>query len=178
MWDWWQRRGGSRETARATAKPQIEFSRLGDNPHSYLKTYLSLKQKKISFVWNCFGSSRYFWDYIFGPGGARSLSFPLFHVSGNDVIVFFVFWNPIKGDQDNTYLTQWEKEGCYRKLTLRFIQGSDKTIHSPYILKVNKLTESSFQAKKSWRKKCINDYDKCSRQIYANYKNASNFGVK
>ena len=106
--------GGSRETARATAKPQIEFSRLGDNPHSYLKTYLSLKQKKISFVWNCFGSSRYFWDYIFGPGGARSLSFPLFHVSGNDVIVFFVFWNPIKGDQDNTYLTQWEKEGCYR----------------------------------------------------------------
>ena len=42
--------GGSRETARATAKPQIEFSRLGDNPHSYLKTYLSLKQKKISFV--------------------------------------------------------------------------------------------------------------------------------
>ena len=39
---WW----GSRETARATAKPQIEFSRLGDNPHSYLKTYLSLKKKK------------------------------------------------------------------------------------------------------------------------------------
>ena len=64
---WW----GSRETARATAKPQIEFSRLGDNPHPYLKTYLSLKQKKISFVWNFFGSSRYFWDYIVGPVGGK-----------------------------------------------------------------------------------------------------------
>ena len=30
----------SRETARATAKPQIEFSRQGDNPRSYLISQL------------------------------------------------------------------------------------------------------------------------------------------
>ena len=82
--------GGSRETARATAKPQIEFSRLGDNPHSYLKTYLSLKKKKSlsseTFLVPVVTSG----ITLLGLWGARSLSFPLFHVSGNDVILFFV----------------------------------------------------------------------------------------
>ena len=81
--------GGSRGTARATAKPQIEFSRQGDNPHSslilsYLKAYLSLKKKKSLSSETFLVPVVTFGITLLGLWGARSLSFPLFHVSGND----------------------------------------------------------------------------------------------
>ena len=48
-------------------------------------------------------------------------------------------------------------------------------------LKVKNLTESPFQAKQNWRKlaeKVRKWRRQISRQIYVNYENASNFGVK
>ena len=35
-----------------------------------------------------------------------------------------------------------------------------------------------FSAQKNWRKKCVNGDEKCSRQIYENHENESNFVVK
>ena len=59
-------------------------------------------------------------------------------------------------------------------LIIIILQHDDDDIHS----KSEQIGGVYFSGKKNWRKKCVNGDDKCSRQIYVNYENASNFGVK
>ena len=44
--------------------------------------------------------------------------------------------------------------------------------------KSEKISGVYFSGQRNWRKKCINGDDKFSRQLYVNYENANNFGVK
>ena len=79
---------------------------------SYLKTYLSLKQKKISFVWNFFGSSGYFWDYIVGPVGGKITQLSSLSCLGEWCHSLFCLMKSDK--RRSTHISPSEREkGCY-----------------------------------------------------------------
>ena len=76
-----------------------------------------------------------------------------------------------KSSRDTASRSSWNTSASAVN-TVQFCP-ENTTIHS----KSEQIGGVYFSGQKNWRKKCVNDDDKFSRQLYINDENASSFGV-